>query len=182
MRPTTFQYLLVTSAILILAGCGSDSGDSRTSDSADAASPVRQADHPGGGDGKVLKISARTYGGGSAQVKVSGFFEVDGSQSLNKPASITDDDHTWIQYGVSGAPELNVLFTNSQSLAENGVIIGVGPYTVTATSTSGECRTNFDVTPTTISGHFSCTESTGYNKTNGQMGKVNIKVDFNASS
>lgn len=182
MRPTSFQYLLVTSAILILAGCGSDSGDSHATDSEGGAAPVRQTDSPGGGSGKVLKISARTYGGGSAQVKVSGLFEVDGSQSLNKPASITDDDQTWIQYGVSGAPELNVLFTNSESMAENGVIIGVGPYTVTATSTSGECQTNFDVTPTTISGHFSCTGSTGYNKSNGQMGKVNIKVDFNASS
>ena len=178
MRRTPFQYLLVTSAILILAGCGSDSGDSRASDSEDAAAPVRQAE----GGAKVLKISPRTYVGGSVQVKVSGFFEVDGSQSLNKPASITDDDHTWIQYGVSGAPELNVLFTNSQSMAESGVTIGVGPYTVTAANTSGECRTNFDVGPTTMSGHFSCTGSTGYNKSTGQMGKVDIEVKFNVNS
>ena len=177
MRRTPFQYLLVTSAILILAGCGSDSGDSRASDSEDAAAPVRQAE-----GAKVLKISPRTYVGGSVQVKASGFFQVDGSQSLNKPASITDDDHTWIQYGVSGAPELNVLFTNSQSMAESGVTIGVGPYTVTAANTSGECRTNFDVGPATVSGHFSCTGSTGYNKSTGQMGKVDIDVKFNANS
>lgn len=114
--------------------------------------------------------------------KVTGFFEVDGSQDLNKPASITDDGHTWIQYGVSGAPELNVLFTNAEDMAEHGVSIGVGPYTVTATSTSGECRTKFDVKPATISGHYSCTGSTGYNKDTGQMGKIDIEVDFNAGS
>jgi hypothetical protein len=101
---------------------------------------------------------------------------------VNKPASITDDGHTWIQYGVSGAPELNVLFTNDESMAEHGMSIGVGPYTVTATSTSGECRTNFDVKPATISGHYSCTGSTGYNKDTGQTGKVDIEVDFNAGS
>lgn len=113
---------------------------------------------------------------------MGGFFEVDGSQSLNKPASLTDEDQTWLQYGVSGAPELNVLFTNSEEMAENGITIGVGPYTVTATSTSGECRTKFDVTAASVSGHYSCTGSTGYNNKTGQMGKVDIEVDFSAGS
>ena len=143
--------------------------------------PWPQADAAGGG-GEVLKISSRTYTSGSAKTKISGFFEVDGSTELNKPASITDDGHTWIQYGVSGAPELNVLFTNAEDLAEHGMTIGAGPYTVTATSTSGECRTNIDVQPATISGHYSCTGSTGYNKDSGQMGKVDVEIDFTAGS
>ena len=134
------------------------------------------------GGGEVLKISNRTYTGGSTQTKVSGFFEVNASQDLNKPASITDDGQTWLQYGVSGAQELNVLVTNAEDLAENGVTIGVGPYSVTATSTSGECRTKFDVTAAKVSGHYSCSGSTGYNQDTGQMGKVDIEVDFNASS
>ena len=137
---------------------------------------------PGGVRGEVLRISSRTYTSGSVKAKVTGFFEVDGSQELNKPASITDDGSTWIQYGASGAQELNVLFTNDEAMAENGLNIGVGPYTVTATSTSGECRTKFDVAPTNVAGHYSCTGSTGYDKSTGQMGKVDIEVDFTAGS
>ncbi|MGH8135038.1 MAG: hypothetical protein ACRER4_01725 [Steroidobacteraceae bacterium] len=132
--------------------------------------------------GEVLKISKRLYTGGSTHTKVSGFFQVDGNQDLNQPASITDDGHTWLQYGVSGSQELDVLFTNSEEMAENGVTIGMGPYTVVGTSTSGECETKFDVTAAKVSGHYSCTGSTGYNKDTGQMGKVDIEVDFNASS
>ncbi len=177
MRSVLIPLFLMVSAFLILAGCGSDSGDQ--------APPMQQADDQGGGGGgggEALIISSRTYVSGSTQARVSGFFEVNASQDLNKPASITDDGHTWLQYGVSGAQELNVLFTNSEEMAENGVTIGVGPYTVTATSTSGECRTKFDVSPAKVSGRFSCTGSTGYNKDTGQMGKVSIEVDFNASS
>lgn len=174
------KSLLVSSLVLVLAGCGSDTSESDASAAEDAAA-VKPADVPGGA-GEVLVISSRTYTGGSVNAKVSGFFEVDGSQDLNKPASITDDGHTWLQYGVSGAPELNVLFTNDESMAENGVNIGVGPYTVTVTSTSDECRTKIDVVPATVAGHYSCTGSTGYNTKTGQMGKVDIEVDFSAGS
>ena len=174
MHVAPFHSTLLGSATLMLAACGSGGGESADPGSDDQPPPVQQAE--------VLKISSRTYLGGNTKTKVSGFFKVDGSQELNKPASITDDGHTWLQYGVSGAQDLNVLFTNDEGLAENGVTIGVGPYTVTATSTSGECRTTFDITPATVSGHFSCTGSTGYNKDNGQMGKVDIEVEFNASS
>lgn len=171
------RSLLAISVLLVLAACGSDSGEATASASNGEATSV-----PGGGGGKALVISPRTYTTGTVKAKVTGFFGVDGSQDLNKPASITDEDQTWIQYGVSGAQELNVLFTNSQSMVENGVTIGLGPYSVTATSTSGECRTRFDVKPATISGHYSCTGSTGYNNKTGQMGKVDIEVDFAASS
>ncbi len=70
----------------------------------------------------------------------------------------------------------------AEDMAENGVTIGVGPYTVTATSTSGECRTTFDIKPTLLTGHYSCKGSTGYNNKTGQMGKVDIEVDFKAGS
>lgn len=175
------KFLPVTALILVLAGCGSGSDEPKASAAGDAAAAVTPADVPGG-TGEALVISKRTYTGGSVQAKVTGFFAVDGNQDLNKPASITDDGSTWIQYGVSGAPELNVLFTNNESMAENGVNIGFGPYTVTATSTSGECRTKFDVAPATIAGHYSCTGSTGYNTKTGEMGKVDIEIDFSAGS
>ncbi len=173
MHLAPLHSTLLGSATLMLAACGSG-GESAGPGSDDQPPPVQQAE--------VLKISSRTYVGGNTKTKVSGFFKVDGSQELNKPASITDDGHTWLQYGVSGAQDLNVLFTNDEELPENGVTLAVGPYTVTATSTSGECRTTFDITPATGIGHFSCTGSTGYNKDNGQMGKVDIEVEFNATS
>ena len=176
------RSLLVTYMVLVLAGCGSGSSESEDSDEEDATAAVMPAARPDGASGGVLHISPRTYASGNVTAKVSGFFAADGSQDINKPASITDDGHTWIQYGASGAPELNVLFTNDESMAENGVNIGIGPYTVTATSTSGECRTKFDVAPATVAGHYSCTGSTGYNTKTGEMGKVDIEIDFNAGS
>ncbi len=68
--------------------------------------------------------SARS--GSSVTAKVTGFFEVDGSRTLNLPAILTGDDQTWLQYGVFGAPELSVLFTNSTTMAGHGVTIGSG--------------------------------------------------------
>ena len=68
--------------------------------------------------------------------KVTGFFKADGSQTLNLPASITDEDQAWLRYGVSGDPGLDVLITNSTAMAEHGVTIGLGPYSVTTVSTT----------------------------------------------
>jgi hypothetical protein len=177
-----YQSFFAFSALLVLAGCGSDSSDSTASATEEEAAAMQQAMAPAGGAAEPLVISQRTYTSGSAKVKVTGFFAVDATSELNKPASMTDDDQTWIQYGVSGAPELNVLFTNSTAMAENGVIIGLGPNIVTATSTSGECKTKFDVKAATVAGHYSCKGSTAYNNQTGQMGKVDIEVEFSAGS
>jgi hypothetical protein len=38
------------------------------------------------------------------------------------------------------------------------------------------------VTPTKVSGHFSCPKVTGYNPADGRMGDVKIEVDFEATS
>ena len=166
MNVAALSSILFATAVLTLTGCGSESADSASTDANDPPPEMQGAEAPGGGEA----------------LKISGFFQVDGSQQLNKPASITDDGHTWIQYGVSGAQELNLLFTNSEDLAENGLNIAAGPYTVTATSTSGECSPAIDVTAAKVSGHYSCKGSTGYDKSTGQMGKVDIEVDFEASS
>lgn len=174
------QSMLAVLLAFALTGCGSESSDSGESE--DAAAIAQDAGPMTGSSGDAVAISTRTYTSGTVKAKVTGFFEVDGSQTLNVPASLTDDDQTWIQYGVSGAQELNVLFTNSQSMAEHGVTIGVGPNTVTATSTSGECRTHIDVQAAQVSGHYSCTGSTGYNNQTGEMGKVDIEVEFSAGS
>ena len=183
MNTVSLPTCLVTSAILLLLGCGSEAGDAASSKSDDQPTAEELAAMQAlGGGGEAIKISNRTYTGGSTTVKVSGFFSVGGTQAINQPASITDDGHTWLQYGASGAQELNVLVTNSEDLAENGVNIGIGSYTVTATSTSGECTVKFDVEPSLVNGHYSCKGSTGYDKASGQMGKVDVEVDFNATS
>lgn len=174
--------ILAVLVALALAGCGSGTGDSTESTPEDEAAIDQDAGPPARNSGDALVISTRTYTGGTVKAKVTGFFETDGTQTLNPPASMTDDDHTWLQYGVSGAPELNVLFTNSTSMAEHGVTIGVGSNTVTAVSTSGECRTKVDVTPTLVTGRYSCTGTTAYNNRTGQMGEVDIEVEFSAGS
>ena len=177
-----YVSLLITSAVLVLAGCGSDPAEAPSSGSDDQPTAEELAIMQQDGGGEALKISDRSYSGGSTHTKVSGFFEVDGNQDLNKPASVTNGGQTWLQYGDSGAQELSVTFTNSEDMAESGVTIGVGPYTAVGTSTSGECQPKIDVTAANVSGHFSCHGVTAYNKDNSQMGKVNIEVDFNASS
>ena len=182
--------LLVSSLVLVLAGCGSGSSESDSAASAsdgpteEDLAAIQQAELAAGGSGRAepLVISKRLYTSGSVRTKITGFFEVDGTQEINKPASITDDGHTWIQYGVSGADDLNVLFTNTEAMAEHGVNVSIGPYTVTAVSTSGECQPRIDVTPLKVTGHYSCKGSTGYNNKTGQMGKVDIEVEFNAGS
>ncbi len=178
----SIQSMLAVLVALALAGCGSDAPDSTGSAPGDAAAFDQDAGPAAGNSGDALAISSRTYTGGSVQVKITGFFPVDGTQQLNLPASLTDDDQTWLQYGVSGAPELNVLFTNSTSMAEHGLTIGVGPHTLTAVSTSGECETKVEVTPTLVAGRFSCKGTTAYDKQTGQMGEVDLEVEFDARS
>ena len=174
--------VFVASLLLLSAACGSETADTTNPASDDESMPMKAADSPASTPGEALRISNRTYVAGTVKATVTGFFSADGTQQLNLPASITDDGSTWLQYGVSGSPELNVLFTNTEAMAEHGVNVSIGPYTVTAVSSSGECQPRIDVTPLKVTGHYSCKGSTGYNNKTGQMGKVDIEVDFEASS
>jgi hypothetical protein len=172
------RVLLAVFVALAMAGCGSESDDV----TADEAAAMQEPEFPGWEKRDSVIISPRTYTGGTVRAKVKGFFEVDGSQTLNLPASLTDEDQTWLQYGVSGSQELDVLFTNSSAMAEHGVTVGMGPWSVTTTSTSGECKTEVDVTPTLVTGRYSCSGSTGYNNQTHEMGKVDVEVEFSAGS
>lgn len=176
-RPTLAVFVA-----LLMGGCGFDTGESTASTAGDESTPMQQPQFPGAGGADPVVISSRTYTNGTVTVKVRGFFGAEGSQTLNLPASLTDEDQTWLQYGVSGSQELDVLFTNSQSMAEHGVTVGMGPWSVTTTSTSGECKTEIDVTPTLVKGRYSCTGSTGYNNQTREMGGVDIEVEFSAGS
>lgn len=177
----TIRPLLAILITLATYGCGAGTGETTASAAEKQSADTQQPEFMDGG-GESLVISPRTYTEGTVKVKVVGFFEVDGTQTVNVTASLSDEEQTWLQFGVSGGPGLDVMFTNSQSMAEHGVTIGLGPYSVTTTSTSGECQTQVDVKPTLITGRYSCSGSTGYNKQTRQMGKVDVEVEFSAGS
>jgi len=126
----------------------------------------------------VPEISARTYTTGHITVKVSGFFEIDASPALDTKASISDGGYTWIQYGASGEAPPNATVTIGNG--DIGINVAVGKFVATGGST--DCTVTTDVTPTRVSGHFSCAKVTGYNQTERNMGDVSIEVDFEANS
>jgi hypothetical protein len=123
-------------------------------------------------------ISGRTYITGSAQVKVTGAFQFDAVIPINKQASFSDGEMTWIQYGDSGSEQPNLLVT--VSLQELGFGIGLGKKVSTA---GGEqCSGDMDVKPTMITGHYKCPGITSYDPRDGKMGKVTIEIDMTAGS
>jgi hypothetical protein len=183
MHPKTLIPSLLAAVVLVLAGCGGDSGVPADAGSGDETTgPSLASSEDGGsllpGTGDIPVISERTYTSGTAHATVTGFFSASGSVALNLPASLTSGDQTWLQYGNSGAPELNIGVTSNQY--DVGVTIGQGTYTVTAGGT--DCKNEFNVEPTRLSGKFSCPGATGYDKATGTMGPVDIEVTFDAGS
>ena len=127
---------------------------------------------------KLPVISGRTYVAGSAKVKVTGTFQFNADIPINKQASFGDGEMTWIQYGVSGAEEPNLLVT--VSLYELGFGIGLGKQAATA---GGEqCTGDMDVKPTMITGHYKCLGIMSYDPRDGKMGRVDIEIDMTAGS
>lgn len=123
-------------------------------------------------------IGGRTYSTGSAKVKVTGTFQVDAVIPINKQASFSDGEMTWIQYGDSGSEQPNLLVTVSPQ--ELGFGIGLGKKVSTA---GGEqCSGNMDVKPTMITGHYKCPGITSYDPRDGKMGKVTIEIVMTAGS
>ena len=128
-------------------------------------------------------ISARQYKTGSAKVKVTGSTQIDAEVPINTQASISDGEATWIQYGASGAATPNALITLHDG--ELGFGVGKGKFTVTAGIIEGgeaQCTGKTDVTPTKVSGHYSCPGIVSYDAATRAMGKVNIELDFTAGS
>jgi hypothetical protein len=129
-------------------------------------------------DEEIPVISDRTYRIGHMQLQVSGFFDIDASPALDTKASITSDGYTWIQFGASGEEPPNATVTVGEG--DMGIGVSVGRYV--ATGTTIECEITIEVTPTKVSGHYSCPQVTGYNPADGSMGDVKIEVDFEATS
>jgi hypothetical protein len=131
----------------------------------------------------IPTISNRQFTGGSAQVKVTGSGQIDADVPINTQASIADDGHVWIQYGASGAPTPNLLITVHDG--ELGFGVGKGKFVVTASIQEGgeaQCTGKTDVTPTLVSGHYTCPGIVSYDAATKAMGKVNIEVTFTAKT
>jgi hypothetical protein len=96
----------------------------------------------------VPVITARSFTGGSAKVKVTGAFQVDGDVAINTKASFGDGEKTWIQFGASGSAEPNALMTYGDG--EIGITVGKAKNIVTAEA--GQCKGKTEVTATSVSG------------------------------
>ena len=134
-------------------------------------------------DGRPPAISQRQFSGGSAKVTVTGTFTIDQEILINTQASISDGESTWLQFGASGAAEPNILITYGET-GETGIIAGKGKASATGGITPGEksdCVGSVKVTPTLVSGEYTCRGITSYEPGKG-MGKVDIKVAFSANS
>jgi hypothetical protein len=128
-------------------------------------------------------ISQRQYTGGSAKVTVTGSAKFDADIPLNVPASISDGESTWLQFGASGSAEPNALITYGQT-REIGISVGKGKLGATGGIIEGEksdCAGKVQVTESLISGEYSCRGLTSYVPGEG-MGTVDVKVSFTAKS
>jgi hypothetical protein len=189
MRYPPFVLISLAAIGVALASCGSstnssaDGEDPAASDEApqDEAELMRRAAIEAGlpmPDEEIPVISDRTYKVGHMNLKVSGFFDINASPALDAPPSITSDGNTWIQYGKSGEAPPNATFTVGNG--DMGISVGVGRFV--ATGTTIECEITTEVTPTRVSGHFSCPKVSGYNMDTRVMGDVKIEADFEATS
>lgn len=189
MRYPPFVLISLAAIGIALASCGSstessaDGEDPAASDVApeDEAKLMRQAAIEAGlpmPDEEIAVISGRTYKAGYMNLKVSGFFDIKASPALDTVASISDGEYTWIQYGKSGEAPPAATVTIGQG--DMGISVGVGRFV--ATGTTIECEITTEVTPTKVSGHYSCPKVSGYNTDTRAMGDVKIEADFEATS
>ena len=133
---------------------------------------------PGRTDDGVPTISARNYASGSVTVKVTGAFAIDATIPINKQASMSDGEMTWLQFGDSGAAEPNLLLTVSSYEVGFGVAHGKA----TATAGAEDCTGDMVVGPQKVHGKYSCKGVTSYDPSTGQMGTVDIEIQFVATS
>ncbi|HEV8125311.1 MAG TPA: hypothetical protein VGP80_13780 [Gemmatimonadales bacterium] len=132
-------------------------------------------------DSVVPVISARTYVSGSVTVIVKGSFQMNQVIEINKPASISDGEMTWLQFGASGSSTGDVLVTYGEDIGD-GVGVHVGKGKPTATAGSELCTGDLTITASQLSGHYTCAGVVSYDSSTGTMGKVDIEISFTAKS
>lgn len=126
-------------------------------------------------DSRLPTISTRMFTGGSIFIKVTGSFAIDAEVPINT-GSFADGEMTWLQFGNSDAATPNALLTfNPQGF---GVSAGVGRQN--ALGEAPACKGKIEVTPTLVSGEYTCTGISSYDSGTRQMGTVNIHVRFTA--
>jgi hypothetical protein len=123
-------------------------------------------------------ISARTYVGGSAKITVTGSFQINDDIAIDKEASLSDGEMTWLQYGASGLEAPNALVTVSTT--EFGLHVARGKQT--ATAGAEDCSGDLVVSGNSITGQYKCQNVTSYDARTDQMGKVNIEISLTATS
>ncbi|HET8625241.1 MAG TPA: hypothetical protein VFM14_16900 [Gemmatimonadales bacterium] len=134
--------------------------------------------------GQFPIISARQYTAGSVKLTVRGSVQIDQEVPINVPASYSDGEVTWLQFGVSGSAEPNVLITYGET-KEIGVTIGKEKFVATGGIVPGEpsqCTGKTDVAKALVSGHYSCKGIASHDGATGAMGKVDIEVHFSAKT
>ena len=136
-----------------------------------AAAPAHTA-------GGIPTISPRGFVGGTVKVTVSGSFTINADIPINKQASMSDGEMTWLQYGVSGAADPNLLLTVSRYEVGFGVSRGKAM----ATAGAEDCTGDIVVGERQINGKYSCKGVTSYDPGTGQMGTVDIEIHFTALS
>jgi len=127
-------------------------------------------------DPQVPPISTRMFTAGSIVIKVTGSFQIDAEVPINTAASFGDGEVTWLQFGASGAATPNSLITFS----DGGFGVSAGVDRSSAIGEAPACKGKIEVTPTLVSGEYTCTGITSYNTGTRQMGTVSIQVRFTA--
>ncbi len=130
------------------------------------------------------RISQRQYVDGSVKLVVTGAFAINEDVAINKPASFSDGESTWLQFGASGSEKANVLITYGET-KEIGITIGRGKLHATGGITPGQksdCSGTAEVTAKLISGKYTCHGITSYDPGTGKMSTVDIEVTFTAKS
>ena len=126
----------------------------------------------------IPKIGARSYVGGSVKVAVAGSFTINADIPVNKQASISDGEMTYLQFGISGSEEPNLLLTVSSYEVGFGVARGKA----IATAGAEDCTGDMVVGPQQVHGKYSCKGVTSYDPGTGKMGTVDIEIQFTALS
>jgi hypothetical protein len=123
-------------------------------------------------------ISARSYVSGSSKILVTGSFQVNEDVAINKQASMSDGEMTWLQFGVSGAETPNALVTVSPG--EVGITVSRGKWL--ATAGAEDCKGKMVVTAVSVLGRYSCPGVTAHNPGVTGLGKVDIEFAFTTGS
>src|SRR5262245_51584408 len=78
-------------------------------------------------DSSIPVTSDRKYTSGSITLKATGSLQINQAIANNIPASVSDGEMTWLQFGVSGSAPPNALVTYGADIADGvGIVVGEG--------------------------------------------------------